>query len=427
MKLLIKNIKSLVQVEEKPRMKVSGAEMKILPCLENAWLAIEDDKIVDFGSMDNFPGISDWSNLQVIDATDKLVLPCWCDSHTHIVYAGNRESEFVDRINGLSYEEIAKRGGGILNSAKKLAEATEDELFDAAMKRIQEVILQGTGAIEIKSGYGLSLEAELKILRVIKRLKEKSPIPVKATFLGAHAVPKMIPNLTGFENLSDLEKKEKYIELIIKEMLPRIAKENLADYCDVFCEQNYFTKEETKRILNEAAKLGLKGKVHAEQLSHSGGTEAGIESNAISVDHLEFVNDNDIQLLTKSEVMPTILPGAQYFLGLQHPPARKMIDAGLPLAIASDYNPGSSPSGNMNFMVSHACVHYKLTPEEAIHAATINSAYAMGLSKTHGSIAIGKQANIFITKEIPGYPFIPYSFANNIIETVIINGKVISH
>lgn len=388
--------------------------MKKLPCLENAWLAIEDDKIVDFGSMENFPGISDWSNLQVIDATDKLVFPCWCDSHTHLVYAGSRESEFVDRISGLSYEEIAKRGGGILNSAKKLAEATEDELFNSAMKRINEVVLQGTGAIEIKSGYGLSFEAELKILRVIKRLKESSPIPVKATFLGAHAVPKT-------------HTKEQYIELILKEMLPQIAREKLADYCDVFCEQNYFTKEETKRILNEAAKLGLKGKVHAEQLSHSGGTEAGIECAAISVDHLEFVNDNDIALLKKSEVMPTILPGAQYFLCLQYPPARRMIDAGLPLAIASDYNPGSSPSGNMNFMVSHACVHYKLTPEEAINAATINSAYAMGLSKTHGSIAVGKQANVFITKEIPGYAFIPYSFADNLIETIIINGKVISH
>ncbi len=425
MKILIKNIKSLVQVEEKPRLKVSGAEMKKLSCLENAWLAIEEDKIADFGSMESFPGISDWSNLQVIDATDKLVLPSWCDSHTHIVYAGNRESEFVDRINGMSYEEIAKRGGGILNSAKKLADTSEDELFNSAMKRIREVILLGTGAIEIKSGYGLSLETELKMLRVIKRIKEKAPIPVKATFLGAHAVPKNISTLTGFENLSGLLQKEKYIDLILKEMLPQIAKENLAEYCDVFCEQNYFTKEDTKKILSAANKLGLKGKVHAEQLSHTGGVEAGLDCNAISVDHLEFVNDNDIALLKRSETMPTILPGAQYFLCLQYPPARKMIDAGLAVAIASDYNPGSCPSGNMNFMVSHACVHYKLTPEEAINAATINSAYAMGLSKTHGSIAIGKQANIFITKEMPNYSFIPYSFANNLIETVIINGKLI--
>lgn len=414
MKLLIKNIKSLVQADDGTHLKVSGAEMKKLPCIENAWLAIEGDKIADFGSMNDFPGISDWSNLQVIDATDKLVLPCWCDSHTHLVYAGSRESEFVDRINGLTYEEIAKRGGGILNSAKKLVEATEDELFDAAMKRIHEVILQGTGAIEIKSGYGLSLAAELKMLRVIKRIKEKAPIPVKATFLGAHAV-------------SMTHTKEQYLDLLIKEMLPQIAKEGLAEYCDVFCEQNYFTKSETVQVLSAAGKLGIKGKVHAEQLSHSGGVEAGVECKAISVDHLEYVNDNDIQLLKKSEVMPTILPGAQYFLGLQNPPARKMIDAGLPMAIASDYNPGSSPSGNMNFMIAHACVQYKLTPEEAINAATLNSAFAMDLSKTHGSIAIGKQANVFITKEISNYSFIPYSFAGNLIETVIINGKVISH
>lgn len=412
MKILIKNIKSLIQVEERPGLKVSGAEMKKLPCIENAWLAIEEDKIAAFGTMNDFPGISDWSNLQVIDAADKLVFPCWCDSHTHIVYAGTRENEFVDRINGLSYEEIAKRGGGIINSAKKLADATEDELFESAMKRIHEVILQGTGAIEIKSGYGLSLEAELKILRVIKRIKETAIIPVKATFLGAHAVPKS-------------HTKQQYIELILKELLPQIAKENLADYCDVFCEQNYFTKEETVKILTEAKKFGLTGKVHAEQLSHSGGIEAAVECNAISVDHLEFLNDNDIQLLKESETMPTILPGAQFFLELQKPPARKIIDAGLPLAIASDYNPGSSPSGNMNLMTSIACIHYKLTPEEAINAATINSAYAMGLSKTHGSIAIGKQANIFITKEISGYSFIPYSFGSNLIETVIINGKIV--
>ncbi|MFI5164073.1 MAG: imidazolonepropionase [Bacteroidia bacterium] len=414
MKILIKNIKSLVQIREIGVEKISGAEMKNLPCIENAWLAIEEDKIADFGEMKDFPGISDWTNLQMIDATDKLVLPCWCDSHTHIVYAGNRESEFVDRINGLSYEEIFKRGGGILNSAKKLADTSEDELFESAMKRISEVILLGTGAIEIKSGYGLSVETELKMLRVIKRIKEKAPIPVKATFLGAHAVPKT-------------HSKEKYVELIIKEMLPQIAKENLAEYCDVFCEQNYFTKEDTKKILTEANKFGLKAKVHAEQLSHSGGIEAGVECSAISVDHLEFANDNDISILKKSETMPTILPGAQFFLGLQNPPARKMLDAGLPLAIASDYNPGSSPSGNMNFMISLACINYKLTPEEAINAATINSAYAMGLSKTHGSISIGKQANIFITKEIPNYSFIPYSFANNLIETVIINGKTISN
>ncbi|MBI4930457.1 MAG: imidazolonepropionase [Bacteroidetes bacterium] len=411
MKILIKNIKSLVQVRESGIKKVSGVEMKKLPCLENAWLAIKDDKIADFGEMKDFPGITDWSSLQVIDATDKLVFPCWCDSHTHIVFAGSREKEFVDRINGLSYEEIAKRGGGILNSAKKLNEASEEELIQSALKRLNEIMMTGTSAVEIKSGYGLSLESELKMLRVIKKLKTLSPLTIKATFLGAHAVP------SGTT-------KEKYIDAIINEMLPQIAEEKLADYCDVFCEKDYFMKEDTIKILTAANKFGLKGKVHAEQLSHSGGVEAGVECGGISVDHLEFVNDNDISLLKKSETMPTILPGAQYFLCLQYPPARKMIDAGLPLAIASDYNPGSSPSGNMNFMVAHACVHYKLTPEEAINAATINSAFAMNLSATHGSIAIGKQANIFITKEIPDYSFIPYSFANDLIGIVILNGKI---
>lgn len=419
MKILIKNIKSIIQVEEKPRQKVSGAEMKKLPRLEHAWLAIEGDTIADFGKMSDFPGISDWSNLQVIDATDKLVFPCWCDSHTHIVYAGSREKEFVDRINGLSYEEIFKRGGGILNSAKKLSEASEEELIQSALKRLNEIMLMGTGAVEIKSGYGLSLESELKMLRVIKKLKELSPLTIKTTFLGAHAVPLDVSTSLSMT-------KSKYIDILINEMLPQIAEEKLADYCDVFCEKNYFTKEETIKILTEAKKYRLKGKVHAEQLSHSGGIEAGVECHAISVDHLEFANDNDISLLKKSETMPTILPGAQWFLQLQSPPARKMIDAGLPLAIASDYNPGSSPSGNMNFMLSLACVQYKLTPEEALNACTINSAYAMDLSGTHGSIAIGKQANVFITKEIPDYSFIPYSFANNLIEIVIINGVVVT-
>lgn len=412
MKLLIKNIRSLVQVEEKQRPFVAGNEMKHLSCLENAWLAIENGKIAAFGKMDDFPGVSDWSGLTMIDATDKLVIPSWCDSHTHLVFAGTREKEFVDRINGLSYEEIAKRGGGILNSAQRLKDASEEELLKGALGRLEEIMRTGTGAVEIKSGYGLSLDAELKILRVIKKLKELSPLAIKATFLGAHAVP------SGTT-------REKYVEQILQEMLPKVAEEKLADYCDVFCERNYFTKEETIRILNAAKKLGIKGKVHAEQLSHSGGVEAGVECGAISVDHLEFVNENDIRILKGSGVMPTILPGAQYFLCLQYPPARQMIEAGLPVAIASDYNPGSSPSGNMNYMVAHACVHYKMTPEEAINAATINSAYAMDLSGTHGSIAIGKTANLFITKEIPGYTFIPYAFANNQIESIIINGKLI--
>lgn len=415
MKLLIKNIKTLVQVEQNPKLKVSGKEMKTLPCINDAWLAIENDKIVDFGEMKNFPGISDWKELEVIDATDKIVFPSWCDSHTHIVFAGSRELEFVDRINGLSYEEIAQRGGGILNSAKKMKDASEEELIESALKRLNEIMLQGTGAVEIKSGYGLSVETELKMLRVIKKLKSLSPLTIKATFLGAHAIP------TEYKS-----NKEKYIELIINEMLPKIAEEKLADYCDVFCERGYFTKEETIKILEAAKKHGLTPKVHAEQLSNAGGVEAGVKCGAISVDHLEYVGEKDIELLKNSNTIATILPGAQWFLQLPHPTARQMIDAGLPLAIASDYNPGSCPSGNINFMLSLACVQYKMTPEECINAATINSAYAMDLSKTHGSIAIGKQANIFITKEIPSYAFIPYSFANNLIETVILNGKIVS-
>lgn len=387
--------------------------MAVLNTLKDAWLAIENDIIVDFGEMINFPGISDWSNLQVIDASGKMVFPCWCDAHTHLVFAGSREVEFVDRIKGLTYEEIAHRGGGILNSAKRLQAASEEELMQSALARLDDIKKNGTGAVEIKSGYGLTLEAELKMLRVIKKLKEVSPLTIKSTFLGAHAVPGEYKN-----------KRRNYIDLILKEMLPAVAEEKLADYCDVFCEQNYFTKDETMEILSAAGRLGIKGKVHAEQLSHSGGIEAGVQCKALSVDHLEFASEEDIELLKNSETMPVILPGAQFFLGLQHPPARKMIDAGLPLAICSDYNPGSCPSGNMNFMVSLSCIMYRMTPEEAIHAATINSAFAMDLSASHGSIAAGKKASIFITKEIPSYAFLPYSFAGNLIETVIIDGKV---
>lgn len=414
MKILIKNIKQLVQVDDTRLEKVSSERIKMLPHISDAWLAIEDDKIVGFGKMDEWEGISDWSNLTVIDATDKLVLPCWCDSHTHIVYAGSREGEFVDRINGLTYEQIFERGGGILNSAKRLQDASEEELIESALKRLNEIMFQGTGAVEIKSGYGLSVESELKMLRVIKKLKTLSPLTIKATFLGAHAVP-----------ANYKERKADYIKLLINEMMPVIAQEQLADYCDVFCEQNYFTKEETIEILTAAKKYGMLPKVHAEQLSNYGGVLAGVEVGAVSVDHLEYVGDKEIEALIKSDTIPTILPGAAFFLSLPYPPARKMIDAGLPLAIASDYNPGSSPSGNMSLMVALSCIQYKLTPEEAINAATINSAYAIGLSKTHGTIAVGKQANVFITKEIPGYSFIPYSFGSNLIETVIINGNVV--
>ncbi len=415
MKILIKNIKQLVQVEETPQLKVSGKDMKKLNVINDAWLAIENEKIAGFGKMDDWGGIADWTGLTIIDATDKIVMPSWCDSHTHIVYAGSREGEFVDRINGLTYEQIFERGGGILNSAKKLKDSSEEELIESALKRLNEIMLQGTGAVEIKSGYGLSTESELKMLRVIKKLKTLSPLTIKATFLGAHAVPAEYKN-----------EKRKYIDLLINEMMPKIADEKLADYCDVFCEQNYFTKEETIEILTAGKKYGMKPKVHAEQLSNYGGVLAGIEVGAISVDHLEYVGDKEIEALKNSNTMPTILPGAAFFLSLPFPPARHMMDAGLALAVASDYNPGSSPSGNMNFMLSLCCVQYKMTPEEAINAATINSAYAMDLSKTHGSIAVGKQANVFITKEIPGYAFIPYSFGSNLVETVIIGGKIIN-
>ncbi len=413
MKLLIKNIKSLVQILPDNGYPVAGEDMKTITHLDDAWLAIEEDLITGYGSMSDWEGISDWTNLQVVDAEGKFVFPSWCDSHTHLVFAGSREGEFVDRINGLSYEDIAARGGGILNSSKRLQEASEEELTESALKRLEEITSQGTGAVEIKSGYGLSLESELKMLRVIKKLKTRSPLTIKATFLGAHAVPPTYKN-----------KKADYIDLLIHEMMPAIRDENLAEYCDVFCENNYFTPQETVQIL-EAGKLhGMTPKVHAEQLSNYGGVLAGVKCGAISVDHLEYVGDAEIKALLHSATMPTVLPGAAFFLSLPHPPARRMIDAGLPLALASDFNPGSSPSGNMNLMIAIACIQYKMTPEEAIHAATINSAYAMGLSKSHGSITIGKKANVFITKAIPSLGFIPYAFGSNLIETIILNGKI---
>lgn len=411
MKLLIKNIKTLVQVRDNVIEKVNGKTMSDLPCIEDAWLAIDNGLIADYGTMEDFPGITDWKDLEVIDATGKIVMPCYADSHTHIVYAGNREGEFVDRINGLTYEEIAKRGGGILNSAQKLRDVSEDDLFEQSLIRFFEVIKQGTGAIEIKSGYGLNTDAELKMLRVIKRLKDLNIIPVKATFLGAHAIPAEYKG-----------NKEGYIQLILNEMLPAIAKEKLADYIDVFCENGYFSAEETRLILEAGLKHGLIPKVHAEQLSHSNGIQTAVACQAISVDHLEFCNDKDIEVLKNSKTMPTVLPGAAFFLSLPLPPARKMIDAGLAVAFASDYNPGSSPSGNMNFMMSLGCIQYKLNPAEVINACTINSAYAMGLSHEIGSITPGKRANIFITHPISSYNYIPYAFGSNLIETVLING-----
>ena len=414
-KILIKNIKELVQVLDANVIKLSGEEMANLSTIKSAWLAIEDDNIIGFGDMIDFPEITDWNDLEIIDASGKMVFPAWCDSHTHIVFAKTREEEFVDRIKGLTYQEIAAKGGGILNSAKKLQNASEEELYKGALKRIKEIQLTGTGAVEIKSGYGLSLEAELKMLRVIKRLKENCEITIKANFLGAHAIP------SEFK-----ENRRGYIDLIINEMLPIIEKEHLADFIDTFCETNYYTPEETNEILEAGIKIGLIPKIHVNQFTSIGGIQVGIKNNALSVDHLEVMTDQDISDLSKSEVMPTLLPSCSFFLNIPYAPAKQLIEKGLPIALATDFNPGSTPSGNMNFVLSLACIYMKLTPEQAINAATINAAYAMGLEKTHGSITVGKRANIFITEEISSIAHLPYYFGHNQIEQVIINGKLMS-
>ncbi|MCZ8197067.1 MAG: imidazolonepropionase [Flavobacterium sp.] len=408
---LITNIKELLQIRESNIKKVSGKEMATLPTIKNAFLVIENEYITNFGTMDNCPKIN---ADKTIDATGKIVLPTWCDSHTHIVYAGNRESEFVDRINGLSYEEIANRGGGILNSAKKLNETSEEEIYNQSKVRLEEVMQLGTGAVEIKSGYGLTVEGELKMLRVIKKLAENYPIKIKATFLGAHAFPtEYKDNHSG------------YIDLIINEMLPKIAQENLAEYIDVFCETGYFSVEETEKIMEAGKKYGLISKIHVNQFNAIGGIAASVKHKALSVDHLEIVTDEDIEALKNSETMPVALPSCSYFLSIPYTPARKMLQAGLPLALATDFNPGSTPSGNMNFVVATACIKMKMTPEEAINAATINGAYAMGISDTHGSITIGKKANLIITKPITSYYQLPYAFGSNLIENVMIEGKII--
>ena len=414
MNLIITNIKELVQTEDTPRRWVAGAEMAQLPTIKNAFLIIRSGLIENFGTMEEFRKLDErfYNGIDEIDATGRLVLPCFADSHTHLVYAGSREQEFVDRIKGKTYEEIAAAGGGILNSAKRLQETSEEELYQSALKRLHEVINLGTGAIEIKSGYGLTVNDELKMLRVIKRLKALNLIEIKASFLGAHAIPKTYTD------------RKEYIDLIVNEMIPQVAAESLADYCDVFCDKGFFTPEETDRILKQGLKYGLRAKIHANQLAASGGVQVGVANNAISVDHLEHVGEAEIEALLNSETMPTLLPGAAFFLGLHYQPARKMMDAGLPLALASDYNPGSSPSGSMPFTLSLACIKLKMLPEEAINACTINSAYAMELEKTHGSIAKGKVGNVFITHEIPGYSFIPYSFGSNLIDKVILKGKI---
>nr|WP_198999534.1 imidazolonepropionase [Flavobacterium sp. ASV13] len=408
---LITNIQELLQVRETSVTKVSGAEMAILPTIKNAFLLLKDDLISDFGSMDNLPEIN---ADHIIDATGKVVLPSWCDSHTHIVYAGNREQEFVDRINGFSYEEIANRGGGILNSAKKLNETSEDEIYEQSKLRLEEVMHLGTGAVEIKSGYGLTIEGELKMLRVIKKLAAHYPVTIKATFLGAHAFP-----------LHYKENKSGYINEIITKMIPEIAQDKIADYIDVFCETGYFSVEETEQIMQAGIQFGLIPKIHVNQFNSIGGLQAAVKFKALSVDHLEIMNPEDIEALKNTETMPVALPSCSYFLSIPYTPAREMIKAGLPLALATDFNPGSTPSGNMNFVVATACIKMKMTPEEAINAATINGAYAMGISETHGSITKGKKANLIITKPISSYYQIPYAFGSNLIENVLVNGKIL--
>lgn len=412
---LITNIKQLVQVEQQPRTSVAGADMAQIECVNNAYLLVENDRIKAFGEMKDLDMNAIYENgdlIKEVDATGRLVMPSFCDSHTHLVYAGSREVEYIDKIKGLSYEEIAKRGGGILNSSIRIKETSEEELFDSAYERIQEIAGFGTGAVEIKSGYGLNTESELKMLRVIRRLQEETPLTIKSTFLGAHAVPAEYKG-----------QQTEYVNLIINEMIPAIAAEDLADYIDVFCDKGFFTVEDTDRLLNAGMKYGLRAKIHANELDYSGGIQVGVKYNALSVDHLEYVGDAEITSLLGSETMPTILPGAAFFLNMPYSPVRKMIDAGLPVALASDYNPGSSPSGNMKFVMSLGCVNYKMLPEEVINATTINSAYAMGVQEDVGSIAVGKLANFYITKQIPGIEFLPYAYGSDLIEAIFLNGE----
>ena len=410
MTTLITNIKQLVNVSEGSKL-LRGKELSVLPCIENAYLIIEDGIITEYGSINTLkPQPSNFK--QAIDASGQFVLPCWCDSHTHLVFAASREEEFVDKINGKSYAEIAAKGGGILNSARKLNEMSEDELFNRSWRRLEEVSKLGTGAIEIKSGYGLTVEGELKMLRVIKRLKERSSLSIKSTFLGAHTYP---PEYK--------ENHKGYIDLMLNEMLPVIEKEKLADYIDVFCETDFFSPEETETICKAGMRHGLKPKLHANQLNFSGGVETGIKLGAVSVDHLETLNGNIIDKLAKSETIGTLLPTAAFFLRMPFQPARQMIDAGCAIALASDYNPGSSPSGNMNLVVAMSCIGMKMLPEEAINAATINGAFAMELQDAVGSISVGKKANLIFTKSISSLAYLPYAFGSDLIDKVMINGE----
>lgn len=410
------NIKELLKAEPVNRIKISGEEMKDIGRIINAYLIIEDNLISDFGKMSDFDyKLTKFGNVEVFDLKNQqFIMPAFADSHTHIVYAGSREAEFVDKINGLLYEEIAKRGGGILNSAKLLHNTTEDELYFQAKKRIYEIIKLGTGSVEIKSGYGLNTDDELKMLRVIKRLKETTPIEIVSTFLAAHAVPAEYK-----------DRQTEFVDMVINEMIPLVSALELADYIDVFCDRGFFTVEDTDRILNAGMKYGFRPKIHANELDYSGGVQVGVKYNALSVDHLEFLGDEEINALKNTQTMPTILPGTAFFLGLPYSPVRKMIDAGLPVAMASDYNPGSSPSGNMKFIMSMACTKYKLLPNEALNAVTTNTAYAMGLEHTHGSITCGKIASFIVTEPMPNFEFFPYSFGSNLIDKVFINGELI--
>ena len=407
--MLVKNIGTLVGVDESGRERVEGRAMAEVATLENAWLLAKDGRIVDYGTMDNLPQVEE---CELLDARGGWLFPSFCDSHTHIVYAGSREQEFLDKINGLSYEEIAKRGGGILNSADRLHDTSEDELYRQAMERIDEIVAMGTGLVEIKSGYGLTLEDELKILRVIRRIRETAPLDVRATFLGAHAVGRAYKG-----------RQEEYVDHVCRDMIPAVAKEGLAEYVDVFCDRGFFTTEQTERIIRVGAEYGLRAKIHANELAISGGVEVGVANGALSVDHLESMGDEQVEALRGSRTMPTMLPGCAFFLGIGYPPARKMIDAGLAVALASDFNPGTAPSGNMRFVVSLASIKMKMTPAEALNAATLNSAAAMGESKDYGSITRGKVANFYITKPLPSLAYLPYAHQTPVIREVVLRGK----
>ena len=412
MSLLVKNIGCIVGIDESGRTKVAGKEMADIGMLENAWLLTDGERIGSYGTMDTLPHEE---GHEVIDAKGGWLFPSFCDSHTHIVYAGSREQEFLDKINGLTYEEIAKRGGGILNSADRLHDTSEDELYRQAMERIDEIVAMGTGLVEIKSGYGLTLEDELKILRVIRRIKESAPLDVRATFLGAHAVGRAYKG-----------RQSEYVEHVCNDMIPAVAKEGLADFVDVFCDKGFFTVEETAKIIETGARHGMRAKIHANELAISGGVEVGVEHKALSVDHLESMGNEQIETLRGGDTMPTMLPGCAFFLGIGYPPARKMIDAGLAVALASDYNPGTAPSGNMRFVASLASIKMKMTPAEALNAATLNSACAMGESKDFGSITRGKKANFYITKPLPSLAFLPYAHQTPVIKTVVLKGKMVT-